>query len=231
MKLWVHFHLSLLAEAMAPTSWIICCRAWSSTQITWRSWWKRGHRHITRRNAKLKHYSIRSCLSECFYPFHAFHSALSMAILQVRSLMGLKHYFLYSLTFCGMQLGGGAAEKRRDSAGWSLWFCNYLLQRYSGLHSSVCREHAYAGEYIQIHVIHPSWLSYSINMKSNIFAGGDFAEWLVYVLWCHHWQLWRLQGNQLQIHSVGQEFSTCGPWPPGGTWRHCKWSLIMHSVV
>lgn len=87
--------------------------------------------------------------------------SLSLCFIRVcvRSLMGLKHLILYFVTICAMQLGSGAAEKRRDGASWSLRLRHYLLQWYSGLHGSVCREHTYAGEHIQIYIwsIHHGW--------------------------------------------------------------------------
>lgn len=103
------------------------------------------------------------------------------------------------LFWLSLQLGGGAAEKRRDCAGWSLRLSHYLFQRYSGLHGFVCREHTYAGKHIlyifHTFSMHHSWVT--VLTHTHNFTGGDFAEWSIHVLRRHHRQLWRLQGNKL----------------------------------
>lgn len=56
---------SVLASVdLVPTSWITSCPVWNCMPITWRSWWRRGHRRTMRRNVKLKLCSIKSSHSK-----------------------------------------------------------------------------------------------------------------------------------------------------------------------
>lgn len=54
----------LPAGRAAATSWTTCCRAWSSTPTTWRSWWRSEPKPTWRRSARLRLSSTRSCPSE-----------------------------------------------------------------------------------------------------------------------------------------------------------------------
>ena len=52
------------AGRAAPASWTTCCRAWSSTPTTWRSWWRSGRKPTWRRSARRRTSSTRYCPSE-----------------------------------------------------------------------------------------------------------------------------------------------------------------------
>lgn len=54
----------LPAGRAAATSWTTCCRAWSSTPTTWRSWWRSELKPTWRRSARPRLCSTRSCPSE-----------------------------------------------------------------------------------------------------------------------------------------------------------------------